>query len=329
MLPVGGVMSEILFHYKRPDPTTWVYLSSFLTIGLFFVFHRFWSIRNLDILMLILLAPGLLMVHQGRRDEFHASELVAAADAMTLAEQPAAGEAEPAAGEDASADRPMAADELPADDLSAGATGLATAESPTTAIDADPSPAEDPSPAADSASELTPRPNKLRDNAEAVLSLRDRLGLIGDVESARSLQLRGFIWLLAIQVLILLRLLLDSAMVRRPLLDPNLTTGGLFFIGISLLVFLMANVITSTARQNREQGPELSRAGYPLMQALPTLPTRPDAFERLDAPITEAVMEAPEPSPTARPTPSTTRRVRGSIRSGPPSHAAAASRPSR
>ena len=36
-----------------------------------------------------------------------------------------------------------------------------------------------------------------------------------------------------------------------------------------------------------------------------------------------------EPSPTARPTPSTTRRVRGSIRSGPPSHAAAASRPSR
>ncbi len=49
-------MSEILLYYKRPDPTTWVYMSSFLTIGLFFVFHRFWSIRNLDILLLILLA---------------------------------------------------------------------------------------------------------------------------------------------------------------------------------------------------------------------------------------------------------------------------------
>ncbi|RPH83119.1 MAG: hypothetical protein EHM77_02275, partial [Planctomycetaceae bacterium] len=60
-------MSEILFHYKRPDPTTWVYLSSFLTIGLFFVFHRFWSMRNLDLVLLILLAPGLLIVYEGRR----------------------------------------------------------------------------------------------------------------------------------------------------------------------------------------------------------------------------------------------------------------------
>src|SRR5690606_37523466 len=63
----GSLMSEILLHYKRPDPTTWVYLSSFLTIGLFFVFHRFWSMRNLDLVLLILLAPGLLIVHEGRR----------------------------------------------------------------------------------------------------------------------------------------------------------------------------------------------------------------------------------------------------------------------
>ncbi len=51
-------MGEILLYYRRPDPTTWVYLSSFLTIGLYFVFHRVWSIRNLDILLLILLARG-------------------------------------------------------------------------------------------------------------------------------------------------------------------------------------------------------------------------------------------------------------------------------
>src|SRR6056297_1909052 len=74
-------MSEFLLYYKRPDPTTWVYLSSFLTIGLFFVFHRFWSVRNLDILLLILLAPGLLMVHEGRRrhlSEMESGEIAAA-----------------------------------------------------------------------------------------------------------------------------------------------------------------------------------------------------------------------------------------------------------
>ena len=44
------------------NPATWVYLSSFLTIGIFFKFHRFWSVRNLDLIALIVLAPGLLWV---------------------------------------------------------------------------------------------------------------------------------------------------------------------------------------------------------------------------------------------------------------------------
>lgn len=46
------------------DPATWVYLSSFLTIGVFFKFNRFWCVRNLDLLALIGLAPGLLWVVQ-------------------------------------------------------------------------------------------------------------------------------------------------------------------------------------------------------------------------------------------------------------------------
>ena len=40
-------MSEILFHYRKVDPTTWVYLSSLLMICVFFQFQRFWSVRNL------------------------------------------------------------------------------------------------------------------------------------------------------------------------------------------------------------------------------------------------------------------------------------------
>src|SRR6188508_766150 len=59
-------MSEILLHYQKIDPTTWVYVSSLLMFGLFFQFNRFWSVRNLDLVLLILLAPGLLMVNQSR-----------------------------------------------------------------------------------------------------------------------------------------------------------------------------------------------------------------------------------------------------------------------
>ena len=60
-------MSDFLFEYHAIEPATWVYLSSLLMIGLFFKFGRLWSVRNLDFLLLILLAPGLLMVHYGQR----------------------------------------------------------------------------------------------------------------------------------------------------------------------------------------------------------------------------------------------------------------------
>jgi hypothetical protein len=55
----------------------------------------------------------------------------------------------------------------------------------------------------------------------------------------------GYVWLFAVSAFFLVRLLLDPVMVRRPLLEPNLSASGLTFTGISLLVFLMANVITS------------------------------------------------------------------------------------
>ena len=55
-------MSDILFHYERVSPTSWAYFSSFLMLALFFKFNRFFSIRNVDLFLLIALAPGLLLV---------------------------------------------------------------------------------------------------------------------------------------------------------------------------------------------------------------------------------------------------------------------------
>ena len=130
-------MSEILFRYEQVAPTTWAYLSSLLTIALYFKFSRFWSVRNLDLFILILLAPGLLLVQYGMDQRF-----------------------------------------------------------PT-----------------------------------------DRTRLIEHI---------GYIWLFAANGCLLLRLLLDAAMVRRPLLEPNLSVGGLTFLGISLYLFLMGNVVTGT-----------------------------------------------------------------------------------
>lgn len=98
--------------------------------------------------------------------------------------------------------------------------------------------------------------------------------LLRGPEDPRELQRWGFVYLFLVEALLLARLLLDPLMVRRPLLDPNLTTGGLYFIGISLFIFMMANVVTSSPRVQVQQGPELG-PGYAMMNLLPAIPTRP------------------------------------------------------
>src|SRR4051812_30549501 len=66
----------------------------------------------------------------------------------------------------------------------------------------------------------------------------------------------GYIWLFAVSGLFMLRLLLDALMVRRPLLEPNLSVGGLTFLGVSLFIFLMANVVTGTPSLSDVAGSE-------------------------------------------------------------------------
>ncbi len=129
-------MSTILSYYAKVNPTSWAYLSSLLMLALFFKFNRVFSLRNLDLFLLISIAPGLLLVQWSFE-------------------------------------------------------------------------------------------NRTEDNWLAIQRL-------------------GFIWLFGVHALLMTRLLLDTAIVRRPLLEPNLNAAGLSFLGSSLLFFLMSNVVTGT-----------------------------------------------------------------------------------
>jgi hypothetical protein len=144
-------MTEFPFFYNRVSPTTWIHLSSLLTIAVFFKFSRFWSVRNLDLILLIAIAPGLLAVQYGHWVNVRTN---------------------------------------------------------------------DPS-----------------------------------IEQA------GYIWLFAGGLLLLVRMLIDPMMVRRPLLEPNLSAGGLTFLGIALFFFLMANVLTGNpAPEDRAAPPAVAAA---------------------------------------------------------------------
>ena len=215
-------MSHLLLYYQRPEPATWVFLSSFLLFGLYFVFHRFWSLRNLDLVLLVLLAPGLMMVYEGRRMRDDA--------------------------------RPVSVGKL-ADQQS---TNSRTIE--------------------------RERLVRFQENAQQLNAqqFEEPLGSPSEQMAApspqkwtsKSLEFYGFVFLLAACGLLSVRMLVDPAIVRRPLLEPNLSIGGLCFIGVSLLVFLLANVIMSDARGQQVQGPALG-PGYPLLNMLPDLPTMP------------------------------------------------------
>ncbi|MDO4586965.1 MAG: hypothetical protein Q4C95_06660 [Planctomycetia bacterium] len=57
-------MPTSLFQYEML-PTTWFYISGLMILAIFFRFNRFWSIRNLDIVSLILFGPGFLYIAMG------------------------------------------------------------------------------------------------------------------------------------------------------------------------------------------------------------------------------------------------------------------------
>ena len=55
----------------------------------------------------------------------------------------------------------------------------------------------------------------------------------------------GYIWLFCIQGLLVVRLILDTVMVRRPLLEPNLSSEGLSFASFFLVFFLIAALVVN------------------------------------------------------------------------------------
>ena len=212
-------MSEFLLQYEKVDPVSWAYLSSLLLVGLFFKFNRFWSVRNLDLVLLILLAPGLLMVSYGQRQERAVYEAIKQNPELNKpAVDPASGEFSAATGRGTAPRTYFVVQQVEAQ----------TAEAPLAGDGPEAG-----------AAPLTPPPSEERNADEKLNDLRT------DLAASRRTSFWGYAWLLIVSGLLLVRLLFDPTMVRRPLLEPNLSAGGLLFIGGALFLFLMANVITS------------------------------------------------------------------------------------
>ncbi len=278
-------MNVFPFAFEPIAATTWGYLASLLMLALFFKFNRCWSIRNLDLFLIILLAPGLLVIDAGRRMEVRTALLQQSEPAMEsndLANVPAQTVSyirwQPESFEPASTDDSN--DIVPA--------------------------SKETAPQNVSAQLGSPLPN---------------------VTYAKRLQRFGYIWLFSIGGVFLIRLLVDPLLVRRPLLEPNLSIGGLVFLACSLMAFLVANILTSSPTGDDLRGVQNSLKmiqreaagesdieqlqkrgpGYWLFNLFPAIPSFGDAaFEQetlrspstsdspsMSQPATEGVPQAP------------------------------------
>jgi hypothetical protein len=215
--------------YETIPPITWAYMSSLLMIALFFKFNRFWSVRNFDLLLIILLAPGIMLVEQGR--------------------QPFAGKAT-------------------ASGLRLAAERFAETEGPTSRNQSPPRSNGDTETPSES------RSNQAGDSgnpgiAPPQIAPSDPLNppnppIIAEPPGAgQHWQRLGYLWLFIVSALFLFRLLFDPKLVRKPLLNPNLDSGGLIFLGMSLMVFLFANIAISEPSANDLRG---ARNALKLMQ---------------------------------------------------------------
>ena len=184
-------MDLYLLAYQQIDGTTWAFAASLLMISIFFKFNRIWSVRNFDLLLIILLAPFLLMVQHGANLRWQES-IVETGVFETAATPP------------------------PQTPMTLGLSQLVA----TVQTDAVNSANAAPPPIVNTESDVT--------------------------ESRGSkMQRRGYIGLFIVGAIYLLRMLLDPVLVRRPLLNPNLSLGGLIFLGCCLILLLLANIFST------------------------------------------------------------------------------------
>ena len=104
----------------------------------------------------------------------------------------------------------------------------------------------------------------------------------------------GYVWLFGVGGFFLIRLLLDAVMVRRPLLEANLSPSGLTFTGVALLVFLVTNVMTGHVVRTRIGHARPAEAPAAEQPAEENAVPPPDAPEDANAPGPVQRPSAPE-----------------------------------
>lgn len=313
-------MSEFPLGYKVIPPVSWAYMASLLTIALYFKFNRVWSVRNLDLMLLILLAPGLLYVYEGSRTrqgilkDGRVRVLKAYEDSFRSIRNRSNSEEKSRIS--------LAAENGPSSNsngIGIGGKRKGAVNSGSVLSDqggGDPNVFDDtnglPTVKDKERSEKSLPSEKLDTKDDQELKISEIIANLDNNSkntyyASQRLEFFGYIWLFTIGVFLTIRMLIDPMMVRRPQLDPNMTFGGLTFLGVALLLFLFVNITSSkptpsdmygaesavdlVKRRASNEGEQIRSThgpGYALMHLIPIIPTFVSEKETINSEDTEA-----------------------------------------
>jgi hypothetical protein len=203
---------EHQFPSISPQDPTWLTYAAVLLLAVYFRFSRFFSVRNLDIVLILLLSTALVIAGGRKEDEYSHRFSDVANSSAVLDDVPvtsfAATDSIPESGGSESA-------------AVETATGLETASGSGTA------------------GSDTAAPEQAAVAANAAPISRDN-------QQAEAEQSAGTPWsnfaLLTLSVLLMSRLIFDEALTRRPRLEQNLNYPGMVFLCVPAFVLLSISV---------------------------------------------------------------------------------------
>jgi hypothetical protein len=258
---------EKSFLFTDVTNPTWLAYVAFLVIAVFFRFSRFLSIRNLDVTLLLLLSTA-IVVAGVYRDKVWVPP-VAPEGSTTLAvpnsaqpesspsDQPVANAA-PGSEISASDAIPGAGERLPPERADSASQLVATSAGAAADSDAAEMPADDLAFADKSAGD-----HAAPENSEAAV-LADQQLQSNEDSGGGSRSHPIYTWasvaLMGLTILLILRLIFDESLTRRPRLDQNLNQAGITFLCIPAFAILMVSVLTNNPEDSTFKAVEHGRA---------------------------------------------------------------------
>ncbi len=263
---------ENSFLFTDVTNPTWLAYVAFLVIAVFFRFSRFVSIRNLDLTLMLLLSTAIVVagVYRDRvwippkeEDSSQSSEntdkVVPSSDANpsekdVVASQGSVQPSSIATKDDAHAD--VVSDSVSADKIATEGQGLADQISTPTPDEA----VESGTAVVESNSSGTGLPGEISSSAGSADAEQSQTENSDNGPIPHPIYTWSSIILMALTLLLIVRLLFDESLTRRPRLDQNLNQAGITFLCIPAFAILMISVFMGHPEDSTFKAVEHGRA---------------------------------------------------------------------